>query len=103
MSSGKGSDGLCDIPRLYGTRKERHDLATICRDMDNLGTACCSILPSARCPAIACAGWTDVLEEGNWVHEPRGKMMRLDFCLSSMDICRLEADHHAFRDLSVII
>ena len=58
MSSGKGSDGLCDIPRIYGTRKERHDLATICRDMDNLGTACCSILPSARCPAIACAGWT---------------------------------------------
>ena len=45
----------------------------------------------------------DVLEEGNWVHEPRGKMMRLDFCLSSMDICRLDVDHHAFRDLSVII
>ena len=45
----------------------------------------------------------DVLEEGNWVHEPRGKVMRLDFCLSSMDICRLDVDHHAFRDLSVII
>ena len=101
MSSGKGSDGLCDIPRLYGTRKERHDLATICRDMDNLGTACCSILPVEVPGNRLCR--LDVLEEGNWVHEPRGKMMRLDFCLSSMDICRLDVDHHAFRDLSVII
>ena len=41
--------------------------------------------------------------KSGWVRQPRGKMTPLDFCLSSMDICRLDVDHHAFRDLSVMI